>query len=62
MPPVADVVVTGPGADIPGVPEQLSIAFGLPVMVGRPQPLVDRFAKDASRLTLSYGLGIGSAA
>jgi type IV pilus assembly protein PilM len=61
MPPVADVVVTGPGADIPGIAERLSIAFGLPVMVGRPPALVSRFAQDASRLTLSYGLGIGAA-
>ena len=55
------LVITGPGADIPGVAERLSAAFGLPVMVGRPQALVTRFAKDASRLTLSYGLGIGAA-
>jgi type IV pilus assembly protein PilM len=61
LPPVADVVVTGPGADIPGIAERLSAAFGLPVMVGRPPALVSRFAKDASRLTLSYGLGIGAA-
>ena len=60
MPPVADVVITGVGADIPGVAEHLSIAFGLPVMVGRPAALTQRFSKDASRLTLSYGLGIGA--
>lgn len=61
LPPVADAVITGPGADIPGIADRLSIAFGLPVVVGRPAELTARFTKDASRLTLSYGLGIGAA-
>lgn len=58
VPPVADVVLTGAGAEIPGMADRLAGAFMLPVTSASAAALADRFGDDASRLTLSYGLAL----
>ncbi|MBS1891332.1 MAG: type IV pilus assembly protein PilM [Actinobacteria bacterium] len=56
--PVERIVVCGPGSAIPGLPEQMERAVGLPIAIGRPAALSGHAAVTAARLTLPLGLAL----
>jgi type IV pilus assembly protein PilM len=58
--PIEHVVICGPGSTIPGLPERLQMGLGLGIEVMTPAALRDLDDEDAARLTVSYGLAIGS--
>ena len=55
---VEEIVVCGPGTAIAGLPERLGAELGYVLRVGRPAALSHLDEVTASRLTLSYGLGL----
>lgn len=57
---VEEIVVCGPGSAVAGLPERLSAELGYALRVGRPRALDHLDEVTASRLTLSYGLGMES--
>jgi type IV pilus assembly protein PilM len=56
--PIERVVLSGPGAAIPGIAEYLAPMLGLPIEVGRPAALAEADPVSAARLTLPYGLAL----
>jgi type IV pilus assembly protein PilM len=56
---VERVVLCGPGASVPGLPERIQVALGLGIEVMTPAALHGLDDEDAARLTVSYGLAIG---
>jgi type IV pilus assembly protein PilM len=56
--PIEEIVVCGSGAGISGLPEALERELGYPVRVALPSALAGVPQPEASRLTLSYGLGL----
>jgi type IV pilus assembly protein PilM len=58
--PVASVVVCGPGATVPGLPERLQAELGIPLESGRAAAVSHLDGAIASRLTVSYGLATES--
>lgn len=59
-PPVEGIKVGGPGSAVDGLPDRLGGMLGLPVEVGRPPALRLADELSAARLTVSYGLALGS--
>jgi type IV pilus assembly protein PilM len=59
-PPVEQVVFSGPGATIAGLTQRVGEGTGQPFTVSRPRGLSHLGEKQASRLTVAYGLAIGS--
>jgi type IV pilus assembly protein PilM len=57
---VERIVLCGPGSAIPGLSTHMEPALGLPISIGRPEPLADLDPASAARLTLSYGLALDS--
>jgi type IV pilus assembly protein PilM len=55
---VEEVVASGAGTTIPGLPERLEQQLGLPFRVGRPDALSHLDEQTAARLTLPYGLAL----
>jgi type IV pilus assembly protein PilM len=58
VPPVERVVICGPGSVIPGLPDRMQQALGIPFAASRPPALTGFDDRAAARLTLSYGLGL----
>jgi type IV pilus assembly protein PilM len=56
--PVERIVLCGPGSVVPGLSARMEPALGLPISVGRPEPLAGLDPASAARLTLSYGLAL----
>lgn len=57
--PVGGIALCGPGSAIPGLLQQMEAGIGLAMGVARPAALA-RYGADAARLTLPYGLAMGS--
>jgi type IV pilus assembly protein PilM len=57
-PPIERVVVCGPGAAIPGLPEHVQTGLGLGIESMSPSALSHLGEEDAARLTVSYGLAL----
>jgi type IV pilus assembly protein PilM len=55
---ISSVVATGSGVSIPGLVEHLRTQLPLPLEAAIPRPLSNAVGPAASRLTLSYGLGL----
>lgn len=57
---VEEIVICGAGAAIAGMPALLQRELGLPLRVGRPAALAGLPDADVARLTLPYGLALGT--
>ncbi len=55
---IEEIVVCGPGAVIPGVPERIERQLGYALRVGQPPALSGLDAASAARLTVPYGLAL----
>jgi type IV pilus assembly protein PilM len=62
---IRDVVLSGPGAQVPGIGQQLSALVGLPVEVAPPLGRFGaanlRMGEDPARYTIATGLALGGA-
>lgn len=56
--PVERVVLCGPGSAIPGLAARMEPVLGLPIALGRPEPLAGLDTATAARLTLPFGLAL----
>lgn len=56
--PVDRIVLCGPGSAIPGLPEEIERAVGLPIAIGHPAALSGYDAATAARLTMPLGLAL----
>lgn len=56
--PVEQIVLCGSGSAISGLAERMEPILGLPIKIGRPEPLAGLDAASAARLTLPYGLAL----
>jgi type IV pilus assembly protein PilM len=56
--PVERIILSGPGAAVPGLSERMSPALGRPIEIGRPSALASLAPAEAARLTVSYGLAL----
>ena len=57
---IEEVVICGPGAAIPGLPGQIERHLGYALRVGTPPALAGLDPASAGRLTVPYGLALGS--
>lgn len=60
VPPIEHIVLCGPGSSVPGLPERIQVGLGLGIEAMTPAALRGLDREDAARLTVSYGLAIGS--
>ncbi len=60
--PIEGVVACGPGTTIPGLTQRLQRDLGQRFEIGRPRALAHLDGAAAARLTLSFGLALGSKA
>lgn len=58
VPPVERILLSGPGAAIPGLAARIEPAFGLPTSPATPSSLAGMDAASAARLTVPYGLAL----
>jgi type IV pilus assembly protein PilM len=58
--PVGRIVLGGPGSAIPGLVQRMEDGLGAEIVVARPAGLAGFDDGAAARLTLSYGLALGS--
>ncbi len=58
--PVGQVVLSGQGSAIPGLPERVQAGLGLSISAARPPALAEFDEATAARLTLPYGLALES--
>jgi type IV pilus assembly protein PilM len=58
--PVERVVLCGPGSNIAGFAAHLQPVLGLPIEIGRPEPLAGLDPTTAARMTLPFGLALES--
>jgi type IV pilus assembly protein PilM len=58
VPPVERILVSGPGAAVPGLAQRLEPVLGLPTAVAMPAALGELDPVSSARLTLSYGLAL----
>jgi type IV pilus assembly protein PilM len=60
VPPIEHIVLCGPGSSVPGLPERIQVGLGLGIEAMTPSALRGLDREDAARLTVSYGLAIGT--
>ena len=58
--PVGQVVLSGQGSAVPGLPERVQAGLGLSISAAQPAALAEYDDATAARLTLPYGLALES--